>query len=153
MAKKKTIRTIPQERTPMREQDPQERAMRVALRNNTRLCIDGIVWVVERRVSSGVQLIGTGDGALRTMSDEEFLRKFRDGTIEQLNPLVDPDGLRALNPYNRDFLSISDKSRADAADLKKELAAKSSGRRCSAAGTSSASRCARTTTCAATPRS
>ena len=25
-AKKKTIRTIPQERTPMREQDPQERA-------------------------------------------------------------------------------------------------------------------------------
>ena len=26
MAKKKTIRTIPQQRTPMREQDPHERA-------------------------------------------------------------------------------------------------------------------------------
>src|SRR5438067_1797533 len=88
--------------------------MKVALRRNTRLRIDGIVWVVERRVSTGIQLVGIGDGALRVMSEEEFLRKFRDGTIEQLSPHVNPDSPRALNPYNRDFLCIPVRSRADA---------------------------------------
>lgn len=87
--------------------------MTVELRKNTRLRIDDIVWVVERRVSTGVQLVGVGDGALRVMSDEEFLQGFRMGTVELLSPLIEPDSPRALNPYNRDFLSIPEKTRAD----------------------------------------
>jgi putative transposase len=83
------------------------------LHKNARLRIDDIVWAVERRVSTGIQLVGIGDGALRIMSDQDFLSGFRAGKIEQLSPLVDPNTARACNPYNRDFLSIPEKSRSE----------------------------------------
>ncbi len=69
----------------------------------------GLAMTAEKKAREAI-----GDGALRVISDEEFLQRFREGSVQRLSPFVDPDGSRALNPYNRDFLCIPEKARADA---------------------------------------
>jgi putative transposase len=88
--------------------------MSIALSRNERIRIDGVVWAVERRVNSGIQLIGVGDGALRIVTDEEILALFREDRLWFLNRILNTDDVAALNPLDRDFLWYSPKDRAGA---------------------------------------
>lgn len=68
-----------------------------------RLMIDGIAWAVERRVNTGYQIVGVGDGFLKVMSDAEILAAWSAGRLMQHTPVPDMSPVRALNPPNEDF--------------------------------------------------
>lgn len=88
--------------------------MKVEFKPRERIKLDGIVWAVERRVTTGFQLVGVGDGALRILTDQELLDHWDGGRLERLRPNLSSDDHSVLNPVDRDFIAYSENDRAEA---------------------------------------
>jgi putative transposase len=88
--------------------------MTIALRKGERICLDGIVWAVDRRVPTGFQLISVGDGTFRILEESELLESFHEGRFESLLPSLDGEAHTALNPLDRDFVAFSESERGEA---------------------------------------
>lgn len=80
--------------------------MKIALHRNERIRIDGIAWAVKGRTSTGFQLLGVGDGAPRTVTDDYIVSSFFSGSLAFLNPTIDPDDVDALDPNDIDYLTV-----------------------------------------------
>lgn len=83
----------------------------IDLKTGERFALNDIVYAVERRTPSGVQIVSVGDGSITTVTDDALRDAFFDGSLRRHLLPTQASPVRALNPPNHDFAAIPEKRR------------------------------------------